>query len=94
MEYVNAIENDHTTTDGYQGLSLMAANGEADTALIRLLLPKLCDVEWVENKRIDMIKGHLETLLSIDMTSIEENLEIAYLQHLGAAALVAYLPQK
>lgn len=69
-------------------------DGEADLADLHALLPRDSDVDWVEHNRLSMVKSHLDILLTPGIDEKTEKLNIAHLGHLGALALLDYLPNK
>jgi len=94
MENLNEVKDNRNKAAGNAGSSLSTPDGEADISITNLLLPRVSNVDWVEHKRLGMVKGHLDKLMSPDIDTIEKNREVGYLKHLGASSLVDYLPEK
>jgi hypothetical protein len=67
---------------------------ETTTTELAGLLPAVSELPFVENSRLQMVKGHLDCLLAENTAEQDLKLHTAYLGHLGASSLLAYLPKK
>jgi hypothetical protein len=61
---------------------------------LREILPPMCELPFAETNRLNMVRGHVLNLLDEAAPAHTASIDKAYLRHLGAEAVLAYLPEK
>ena len=63
-------------------------------AVLKEILPRLHDVDFVEHNRLGMVAFHIDQLIDIGNDGPKRREHIASLGHLGASKVLDYLPER